>query len=148
LNEYLEIQLNDEIRELLGGVYSVSSWVSLSPIPRGELSGGAYFTCDPKRVEELVSAAKEEFVKVSRGNIDSGVLLKAIEALVKEQEESIQSNIFIAQNYANSAVIYRSPLSRLDSRPALYRAVKAADLQKAAQELLEGSHVRLTLYPE
>jgi zinc protease len=148
LNEYLEIQLNDEIRELLGGVYSVSSWVSISPLPKGELSGGAYFICDPKRVEELVSAVKEEFVKVSRGNIDSGVLLKAIEALVKEQEESIQSNIFIAQSYANSAVIYRSPLSRLDNRPALYRAVKAAELQKAAQELLEGSNVRLTLYPE
>jgi zinc protease len=148
LNEYLDIVLIDEIREALGGVYSVSSWVSVSPLPNAELSGGAYFTCDPKRVEELVTAVKEEFAKVSRGNIDSGVLQKAIEALIKEQEESIQSNLYIAQSYANSAVIYRSPLSRLDKRPALYRAVKAADIQKAAQELLGGSSVRLTLYPE
>jgi zinc protease len=148
LNEYLEIQLNDEIREVLGGVYSVSSWVSLSPLPRGELSGGAYFVCDPKRVEELVSAVKEEFLKISRGNIDNAVLQKAIEALVKEQEESVQNNLYIAQSYANSAVIYRSPLCRLDRRPVLYQAVKAADLQKTAQELLEGSGVRLTLYPE
>jgi zinc protease len=148
LNEYLDIRLIDEIREVLGGVYSVSSWVSLSPIPFGELSGGAYFTCDPKRVEELVSAVKEEFYKVSRGNIDDAVLQKAIEALIKEQEESIQSNLYIAQSYANSAVIYRSPLSRLDKRPALYRAVMAADLQKVAEELLSESSVRLTLYPE
>jgi len=148
LNEYLDIVLIDEIREALGGVYSVSSWVSVSPLPNGELSGGAYFTCDPKRVEELVTAVKEEFAKVSRGSIDSGVLQKAIEALIKEQEESIQRNLYIAQSYANSAVIYRSPLSRLDKRPALYRAVKAADIQKAAQELLGGSNVRLTLYPE
>jgi zinc protease len=148
LNEYLEIQLNDEIRQALGGVYSVSSWVSISPIPAGELSGGAYFVCDPKRVEELVSAVREEFLKVSRGNIDNGVLQKAIEALIKEQEESIQSNLYIAQSYANSVIIYRSTLSRLDRRPALYRAVRAADIQKAAEELLEGSHVRLTLYPE
>jgi zinc protease len=148
LSEYLDIVLIDEIREALGGVYSVSSWVSVTPLPNGELSGGAYFTCDPKRVEELVTAVKEEFAKVSRGNIDSGVLQKAIEALIKEQEESIQSNLYIAQSYANSAVIYRSPLSRLDKRPALYRAVKAADVQKAAQELLGGSNVRLTLYPE
>ena len=148
LSEYLDIVLIDEIREALGGVYSVSSWVSITPLPNAELSGGAYFTCDPKRVEELVTAVKEEFAKVSRGNIDSGVLQKAIEALIKEQEESIQSNLYIAQSYANSAVIYRSPLSRLDKRPALYRAVKAADIQKAAQELLGGSQVRLTLYPE
>jgi len=148
LSEYLDIKLIDEIREVLGGVYSVSSWVSLSPIPSGELSGGAYFTCDPKRVEELVSAVKEEFYKVSRGNIDDAVLQKAIEALIKEQEESIQSNLYIAQSYANSAVIYRSPLNRLDKRPALYRAVTTADLREAARELLEGSSVRLTLYPE
>jgi len=148
LNEYLDIVLIDEIREAMGGVYSVSSWVSVTPLPNGELYGGAYFTCDPKRVEELVTAVKEEFAKVSRGNIDSSVLQKAIEALIKEQEESIQSNIYIAQSYANSAVIYRSPLSRLDKRPALYRAVKAADIQKAAQELLGGSQVRLTLNRE
>jgi zinc protease len=148
LNEYLDIVLIDEIREALGGVYSVSSWVSVTPLPNAELSGGAYFTCDPKRVEELVTAVKEEFAKVSRGSIDSGVLQKAIEALIKEQEESIQSNIYIAQSYANSAVIYHSPLSRLDKRPALYRTVKAADIQKAAQELLGGSQVRLTLNPE
>jgi zinc protease len=148
LNEYLEIQLNDEIREALGGVYSVSSWVSVSPLPRGELSGGAYFICDPKRAEELVSAVKAEFLKVSGGKIDEAVLKKSIEALVKEQEESVQSNLYMAQSYANSAVIYRSPLNRLDKRPALYRTVKAADLQKTAAELLAGSSVRLTLYPE
>jgi len=148
LSEYLEIRFIDEIREALGGVYSVSSTVSLSTIPKGELSGGVSFYCDPKRVEELVSAVKEEFIKVSGGNIDSGVLQKAIEALIKEQEESIQSNLYMAQSYANSVVIYRSPLSRLDKRPDLYRAVKAADIQKVAQDLVGGSSVRLTLYPE
>jgi len=45
-------------------------------------------------------------------------------------------------------VIYRSPLNRLDRRPTLYRAVRAADLQEVAEELLSGSSVRLTLYPE
>jgi zinc protease len=148
LNEYLEIQLNDEIREVLGGVYSISSWVSLTPIPKGELSGGAYFVCDPKRAEELISAVKEEFLKVSRGNIEPDVFGKAVEALVKDHEQSIQSNLYIAQSYSNSAVIYRSPLSRLDSRPGLYRALDIKDIQRAASELLAGSNVQITLYPE
>ena len=148
LGEYLDIQLNDEIRQALGGVYSISTWASLSPIPAGELSGGVYFVCDPRRVEELVSAVNAEFQKISRGNIDNGVLQKAVEAMVRGYEESVQRNLFIAQSYANSAVIYKSPLSRLDRRPALYRAITQADIQKAASELLEGSHVRMTLFPE
>jgi zinc protease len=148
LTEYLDITLNDEIRETLNGVYSVSSWVSISLIPRGELSGGAYFVCDPRRVPELSAAVKEEFLKISRGVIDSDVLTKAIEALIQSQEESIQRNSYIANSYANSAVIYRAPLSRLDNRPALYRAVSSADIQRAATELVGGSFVQMYLYPE
>jgi len=148
LSGYLDIRLTEQIRETLGGVYSISSWVSLSPIPRGELSGGVYFACDPKRAEELSAAVKEELDKVVQGNIDPDIFRKAIEALIKDQETSVQNNGYIAQSYANSAVIYNSPLSRLDNRPALYRALTPADIQQAETELLAGSFVRLILYPE
>ena len=148
LSEYLDIQLTEEIREAMGGVYSIGSWVGISPLPRDELSGGFSFVCDPKRVEELILAAREEFRKIARGEIDISVFEKAVEAMLKGHEELVQSNLNIAQSYANSAVIYRLPLSRQDSRPALYRAVNRADIQKTAAELLEGSMVRVVLYPE
>ena len=148
LSEYLDIQLNDRIREELGGVYAISSWVSLSPFFGGELSGGVFFFCDPARVEELSAAVKEEFLKIAEGQIDNTVLGKAIEALVQNQEQSVQSNLFIAQSYANSAIIFNSPLSRLDRRLGLFRALRAEDIQRAAAELLGGNHVRLFLFPE
>ena len=148
LNDYLEIVLNEEIRENLGGVYSVSSWISLSPIPKGELSGGAFFICDPMRVPELISAVKNEFSKIARGKVDTDVFNKAVEALIKGHEQSVQSNLYIAQSYANSAVIYNSPMSRLDKRPALYKNVSHSDIQKKAAELLEGGRAQLVLYPE
>ena len=148
LNEYLDISLNDEIRETLGGVYSISSWVSLSPIPKGELSGGVYFFCDPKRAEELISAVKAEFQKITQGNIDPDTFTKATEAAIKGEEQSIQSNLYIAQSYANSAVIYRSPLSRLNKRPDLYRAVTPAGIQTVMTDLTGGNLVRVVLYPE
>ena len=148
LTEYLDIQLIDEIREKLNGVYGVSAGISITPMPRGELSGEAYFVCDPVRVPELNAAVKEEFLKVSRGDIKADVLAKAIEALIQSQEESVQRNSYIANSYANSAVIFRGPLSRLDNRPALYRAVSVADLQRAAADLVGGSFVQLVLYPE
>ena len=148
LNEYLDIRLTDEIRETLGGVYSTSSWVTLSPIPRGELSGGVYFVCDPKRAEELSAAVKQELLKIAGGDIDAGDFTKAIAALIKGEEQSIQSNQYIAQSYANSAVIYHSPLSRLDKRPSLYRAVVPGDIQAVQSKLLGGSYVQLILFPE
>jgi zinc protease len=40
LNEYMDIRLTEDIREVLGGVYSISSNISISLVPRGELSGG------------------------------------------------------------------------------------------------------------
>jgi len=148
LTEYMDIQLIDEIREKLNGVYGVSAGISITPMPRGELTGEAYFVCDPARVQELSTAVKEEFLKVARGDIKADGLTKAIEALIQSQEESIQQNRYIANSYANSAVIFRGPLSRLDNRPALYRAVTIADLQRAATDLVGGSFVQLTLYPE
>jgi len=148
LSDYLNIVLEEEIRENLGGVYSISSWVSLSPVPRGELSGGAFFVCDPKRVPELIAAVESEFGNVAGGNVDSDVFGKAVEALVKGHEQSVQSNLYIAQSYANSAVIYHSPMSRMDKRPGLFRAVDNGDVTKIAADLLEGSRVQLVLYPE
>ncbi|MCL2478663.1 MAG: hypothetical protein FWF22_04120, partial [Treponema sp.] len=61
---------------------------------------------------------------------------------------SVQSNLYIAQSYANSSVIYNSPLSRMDKRPELFQAVSAADLQNMAASLLDGGSARLILYPE
>ena len=147
LEEYLNIVLNDEIRESLGGVYSISAWVSLSPLPKGELSGGFYFVCNPGRALELSNAAENIFREIAE-SIDADILKKAKEALVMEHEQSIQSNFYIAQSYANSAVIYNSSFGRLDRRPELYQAVTAEDLQNTAALLLEGGSARLILYPE
>ncbi|MCL2007011.1 MAG: insulinase family protein [Treponema sp.] len=148
LSDYLDIVMIDEIREALGGVYAISSWVSLSPMPTSELSGGIFFVTDPGRIEELSAAAVEEFRKIARGEIDDSVFEKAVEALMQSHEESIQINSFLAQSYANSAVIFNAPLSRLNNRPVLQRAVRHADIQRIAAELLTGSHVRLVLVQE
>ena len=148
LDEYLNIVLNDEIRESLGGVYSISAWVSLSPLPRGELSGGFYFICNPERAADLAAAAVEKIREVALGRIDEDILAKSREALIMGQEQSVQSNLYIAQSYANSAVIYNSPLSRLDRRPELYQAVSAEDLQNIAVLLINGGSARMILYPE
>jgi zinc protease len=149
LNEYLDIRLMDEIRETLGGVYTLSAWVSISPfIGDGELSGGVFFVSDPARVDELTAAALDEFRTIADGNVDPDIFANAVQALIQGHEQSIQNNAHIVQSFANSAVIFRSPLSRLTFRPDSLRAVSPDDIIQVMAELLEGSLVQLVMFPE
>ena len=148
LEAYLNIILNDEIRESLGGVYSISNWLSINPLPRSELAGGIFFVCNPGRVEELSAAAEEKIREIRGGIIDDDILNQAIEALLQSHELSLERNLLIAQSYANSRVIYNSSFSRLYRRPDHYQAVTAQDLENMSRLLLEGRRVMMVLYPE
>jgi len=121
----------------MGGVYSISSGVSVSPVPQGELSMQVYFSCDPKRAEELQTAVIALLNQAAGGVIDNDTFTKAMEAPKKEWEVSIQSNAYIAQSYANSSVLLNLPLSRLDKRPKLFDAVTQADIQRVCRQLLQ-----------
>ncbi|MDR1107235.1 MAG: insulinase family protein [Treponema sp.] len=148
LNEYLNIRMNDEIREKLGGVYSISVDVSVSPVPEGELSMTAYFRCDPRRARELSSAVAVLLNQTASAPIDSGIFAKSVEALKKEWESSMQSNSYIAQSYANSSALLNLPLSRLEKRPQYYNAVAAADIQRLCAQILRNGPALVILYPE
>jgi zinc protease len=146
LGEYLEIRTDEEIREKLGGVYSISAGVYLSPVPQGELSMRVYFACDPKRVQEL-SAAVIQLLNQTAGNINRDIFGKAVEALKKEWETSMQSNAYIAQSYANSSVLLNLPLSRLNRRPRYYDAVTPTDIQQICARLLQTGPAQVVLLP-
>jgi len=148
LNEYLDIVLTDEIREALGGVYSISSRASFSIIPTGELSLGIYFVCGPSRQAELRDAVREQLASVAGGTIDGETLNRAKEALVKSFERSVENNAFIARNLATFAAITGEPLSHFAQRPALYRSVTAENIRLITAELLAGDYVELILLPE
>jgi zinc protease len=148
LGEYLDILFTRDIREKLGGVYSVEVDVSLSPVPAGELIMQVYFACDPRRSGEL-SAEVEALLRQTAGApLDRDTFTKSVEALKKNWEASVQNNIYIAQSYANSSVLLNSPLSRLDKRPGLYGKVSPGDVQALCQALLPHGPAKVTLYPE
>lgn len=148
LEEYLDIKLTEEIREKLGGVYTISDGVTLSFLPPEELRMEIFFGCDPQRVEELCAAIEAELTRIAQGSVDERTFTQAKAALKKTWENSIQSNTYIAQSYANSAVIYGLPLSRLDKRPALYDRVTPEEIQGITQRLLQAEQARVILYPE
>ncbi|MDR0494982.1 MAG: insulinase family protein [Treponema sp.] len=147
LSEYLDIKMTEEIREKLGGVYSIWVNAALMLNPRGELVMEVFFTCDPKRVQEL-SAAVINLLNRTAGGIDQDTFGKAVEAMIKGWETSIQSNARIAQSYANSSVLLKLPLSRLNKRPQYYQAVTVAELQRICAQLLRNGPAQVVLLPE
>jgi zinc protease len=148
LGEYLDILFTRDIREKLGGVYSVAVNVSLSPVPQGELVMQVYFVCDPRRNEELSAEVEALLERSAAGPLEEDIFTKSVEALKKNWEASVQSNLYIAQSYANSSVLLDSPLSRLDKRPALYEKLDPAGLQALCRALLSQGPARVALYPE
>jgi zinc protease len=150
LNEYLDIKLNDEIREKRGGVYSIDADVSISPVPQGELSMSVRFNCDPKRTRELQNAVIAELNKVAGGFLDRDIFTKAVEA-VKIVWEYSHSNNSIAERYARSSVLLNLPLSRLDYRTwaKLYDDVTPADIQRVCSQFMQSNGpASVVLMPE
>ncbi|MDR0322311.1 MAG: insulinase family protein [Treponema sp.] len=148
LSEYLDIKLSDEIRERLGGVYSISAGASVNTIPTGEYRISVYFICNPSRANELITAVQNCITEISRQPINIDTFNKSKEALLMQHENSMQSNLHIAQSYANSSVLYNTPLNRLNLRPAAIRAVTVENMQSLCREMLASGPVQLVLLPE
>ncbi len=149
LNEYLDIRLTEEIREKLGGVYSISPSVGLTPMPSGELYLVVTFYCDPNRAEELAAAVSAELDLTAQGNINLDTLIKSREALKKTFEQSLQSNSYLARNITNYHQIFHMPFSRLYARPELLDNAKPEDLQRLSNLLQSnGGPLKIILYPE
>jgi zinc protease len=150
LSEYLDIALIEKTRKQMGGTYSISAGATLLPLPppAGELTMTIHFPCSPGRVQELRAAIIGELETIANGTIDQDAFGKSVAALKKNFEISMQDNSYIGQNYANSAVIFNRPLSRLNKRPALCDAVTPADIQGIVKALLPMGPVSVILYPE
>jgi zinc protease len=147
-NEYLDIVLNDEIRESLGGVYSISAYLSLTPTPEGELSMSVFFICDPERAEELRTAIKERLALTAEGQIDEEILTRAKEAMIKSFGQSMENNGFIARNYANFSLMLNTPLSHLNERPDLYRSITSGEIRRILGQVLANGPGEVVLFPE
>ncbi|MCL2184689.1 MAG: insulinase family protein [Treponema sp.] len=148
LSEYLDIMLTDEIREKMGGVYSIYAGASISVIPIGENKLSVYFVCDPARADELINTVRNSIVNLGRQTLSTDTFNKAKEAMLMSHERSLQRNIHIAQSYANSFVMYNTPLNRLDLRPNVIRQVTIQDVQALCREITANNPIEIVLFPE
>jgi zinc protease len=148
LSEYIEIIMTNEIRERLGGVYSISSGAVVSTIPSGEYRIIVSFYCNPRRVDELITAVRASITEILNNELNRDIFNMAVEAEISVHQRAIQRNQHIAQSYANSFVIHNTPLNRLYTRPDVIRSITIEEVQALCRQMATSGPVEIVMFPE
>ncbi|MBU3699322.1 MAG: insulinase family protein [Candidatus Kapabacteria bacterium] len=94
LCEVMEIQLREQMREEKGGVYFVSVQPNMDKIPEEEFAIAVIFSCNPDRVDELVSTVKREMESLQSKMVPDSLVAKVREIQIKERETALKTNRF------------------------------------------------------
>lgn len=92
LCEVMEIQLREQMREEKGGVYFVSVQPNIERIPEEEFGIVVVFSCNPDRVDELVSTVKREMETLRTKAVPDSLVAKVREIQTKERETQLKTN--------------------------------------------------------
>lgn len=146
--EVLNILLRESIREDKGGVYGIGCRQSTDGFPVKDYSIGVSFTCDPKRVDELINGVTDVMKKVRNSKVDPTYIQKVTEIMKREYEVNMKEN-----NYWVGAMYiydYRGEdISNILDYLDYVKTVSADSVEKTAKQYLDTDRmIRLVLYPE
>ncbi|MFN0249947.1 MAG: M16 family metallopeptidase [Kofleriaceae bacterium] len=92
LSMVLQIRLREVMREDMGGVYGVRSWVGMSRQPTVRRNASISFGCDPGNVEKLQKAAMDTVHAIQKDGIGPEYLDKVKEQLRRGRETDAKEN--------------------------------------------------------
>ena len=92
LGMVLQIRLREVLREDMGGVYGVRSFVSISREPTMRREATISFGCDPANVEKLRDAALGVLRTIQKEGIGPEYLAKVTEQLKRARETDAKEN--------------------------------------------------------
>jgi len=143
----LNIALIEDIREKIGGVYSISSKVSLSPNNFGEDRMIISFSCDTKRVEELKSAV----LKTVSDMLNKDINQKQIDSIIKNYELSykneLKENIFWLNYFYQKSTV--DPEYKVPTPEEYAKIMQKKDLMELAKKAINlNNYIDVTLIPE
>lgn len=148
LSEYLEMRLLDNLREALGGTYSVSVGADVSKRPRAEYSVSIQFGSSPTRADTLFRAVLAVIDSTKGGAIREEDVQKVREQQLRSWEVNLRENSYWLGNLAAREENGENPHGLL-TYDQLIRGLSAAQLQAAAREYLHVSrYARFVLLPE
>lgn len=94
LKAALQFRLNTRLREVEGGVYSPQVYLTKVKDPINFYAYIISFDCDPARMEQLITATKEEIAKLCKNGVTADDLQKFVAEESRANELAMRSNEF------------------------------------------------------
>jgi len=146
--ELLRIKLREVMREEKGGVYGVQVFGSPTLHPRQEYRIQIAFGCDPQRVDELLTAVREQIDSLKLVPPNQTYIEKIQEIQRREREVSLKENRFWLNTIRSSFVNDENPEDVL-LFPKQVDGLTAKAIHDAAIRFFDMKNViQLVLYPE
>jgi zinc protease len=142
----LELRLREELREELGGTYSVGVSASATRVPRDEYRITISFGSDPARADSLVRAVFVQLDSLQATGPSASDLAKVKETLIRGRETNLRENSWWLGQLLQAVRDGDPPVPPLE--PVL-ASLTVESLRAAARTYLDRSrYVRVTLLPE
>jgi len=147
LGSILESRLRENLREVLGGTYSVSVNVSYDDVPEAHYTIQVAFGSDPARAEELRAAVFREIARLKAEGPDPEDVGSVIEQERRSLETSMESNGWWASQLTYHAEAGTDPTIILDR--SREEAVTVESVRDDARRYLpDDRYVIVVLLPE
>ncbi len=148
MGDALSHALMENIREKMGGVYSINATPHFSPSPSDKLQVFIQFVCDPKRVEELKNEIKSEIKQLKQKGTTSDYLASIKTQIKKDEEISRQSNDYWMK-YIQEQLMYNQDFEENNDFFAILNSISNEDIISLSNTAFDLNEVKIfNLMPE
>ena len=147
VTDYLQIKLNETLRESLGGTYGVSAGGASSRVPRQEYSVQISFGSSPENADKLAPTVLAVIDTLKRVGPSPADVDKVKAQTLRARELSLKQNGYWLANIAGRDEAGEDMAGLLDDAPI--RGLTAAQIQAAAKQYLDvANYAKFVLLPE
>jgi zinc protease len=149
LGDLLEMKLLENLREALGGTYSVSASGSLSKYPTPEYQFAINFGSSPDKADLLWTTVKAVIDTVQKNGATAAELQKVREQQLRTQEVSLKENGYWAGNIAARLENGEDPRGLTTYTKDYIEKLTSDQIREAARRYLNMSrYAKFVLLPE
>ena len=149
LGDLLEMKLLENLREALGGTYSVSASGSLSKYPTPEYQFAINFGSSPDKVDLLWKTVQAVIDTVTKNGATAAELQKVREQQLRTQEVSLKENGYWVGNIAARTENGEDPRGLVTYTKDFIEKLTSDQIRDAARRYLNMSrYARFVLLPE
>lgn len=149
LGDLLEMKLLENLREALGGTYSVSASGSLSKYPTPEYQFAINFGSSPDKVDLLWKTVQAVIDTVTKSGATAAELQKVREQQTRTQEVSLKENGYWVGNIAARTENGEDPRGLVTYTKDFIEKLTSEQIRDAARRYLNMSrYARFVLVPE